>query len=164
VAASAATVLTLAMGWAFLELPLRPEAVNLPLLVPAMALGLTSAVALGLLLVTLAMSISGDAWRMPEGVGAALYLICGVIFPIQVLPGPLATFARFSPLTWWLEAVRRGLLGPNAMAQFPELSNAAVLARLTGLTVVFTLIAGGCFQAGLRRARALGILDRESAH
>jgi ABC-2 type transport system permease protein len=162
-AASAAAVVTLLFGRFVLGVPLYVTAVSWPYTLLAFWLGLAAIVALGLLVVALAMMVSGDAWHLPEAVGAALYLVCGVIFPVAVLPPVLRLVASLIPLTWWLEAMRRGLLGPDAERSFPWASDAQVLAILTGLTAVTVLVTTTVFGQAERRARALGVLDRESA-
>jgi ABC-2 type transport system permease protein len=161
-AAAFAMAVTLALG--HLALGVSFVGVQPWLLVLGAVCGLVAIIALGLLLVTLAMSVSGDAWRMPEGVGAALYLLSGVIFPITVLPGALQWLARAFPLTWWLEVVRRGLVGSMKVSSFPTLTDAQVAIGLALTTVVYAGLAVVAFQFGIRRARQLGILDQESAY
>lgn len=99
---------------------------------------------------------------MPEGVGAALYLVCGAIFPVTVLPALLQDVSKAFPLTWWLEAMRRGLLGDNTARSFPWASDAQVLVILAALTAVWVAAGVLVFSYAEQRARALGILDRES--
>lgn len=100
---------------------------------------------------------------MPEGVGAALYLLCGAIFPIGVPPGFLRPLAQALPLTWWLEAMRRRLLGKNVVPSSPWASDGFILAILFGLTVLCTLSAT-ISRLGEHRAHVLGILDRETGY
>ncbi len=164
-AASAAAVITLLLGRWVLGVPLHWASLNVPYTVVALGLGIAAILALGLLVVSLAMSISGEAWRMPEGVGAALYLVCGAVFPVTVLPVSLQWVAKAIPLTWWLEALRRGLLGAGAgtVQSFPWASDLEVLGILAGLTAAAGAIASVVFGMTERRARQLGILDRESS-
>ncbi len=161
-AASAAVVITLLVGRWVLGVPLHWSTINLPYLIVAFVFGICAILALGLGVVSVAMSISGEAWRMPEGVGAALYLVCGAIFPITILPGFLQVVAKAIPLTWWLEAMRRGLLGPEAVRSLPAATNGYVLGMLAALTVGAMVIASIVFGVTEHRARSLGILDRES--
>ncbi len=162
--ATAATAITLLFGRWVLQIPLHLSSMDIPYALVAFALGITSIMALGFVVVSAAMSISGEAWRMPEGVGAALYLICGAIFPVTVLPAVLQDLAQAIPLTWWLEAMRRGLLGAGGLRSFPWASDLQVLAIFAAVTAVW--VAGGVlvFSYAEQRARALGILDRESGY
>ncbi len=162
-AASAAVVITLLMGRWILGVPLYLGTLNITYALVALVLGIVGILTLGLLVVSVAMSISGEAWRMPEGVGAALYLVCGAVFPVTVLPPVLQGVAKAIPLTWWLEAMRRGLLGTGAVRSFPWASDLEVLAILTVLTGIAVAIASLVFGFSEQRARRLGILDRESS-
>lgn len=161
-AASAAMVITLLFGRWVLGIPLHLAGINVPYTLVSFALGITSIVALGFVVVSAAMSISGEAWRMPEGVGAALYLVSGAIFPVTVLPAVLQDIAQAIPLTWWLEAMRRGLMGNNVTHSFPWAGDGQVLAILVAVTAVWVIAAGLIFSYAERRARVLGVLDRES--
>ncbi len=161
-AASAAAV-TLVVGRWVLGAPLHLATIHFPYMLVAFALGIASVLALGLMVVSAAFLISGEAWRMPEGVGAALYLLCGAVFPVSVLPLPLRTLAQGVPLTWWLEAMRRGLLPPGAITSFPQLTDGQVLGWLAVLAAVWMVLAWTVFTLAERRARNRGVLDRESA-
>ncbi|MBI2122612.1 MAG: ABC transporter permease [Armatimonadetes bacterium] len=160
--ATAAMAITLLFGRWVLHVPLHVGSMNISYATIALALGITSIVALGFIVVSAAMGISGEAWRMPEGVGAALYLVCGAIFPVTVLPGALQNIAQTIPLTWWLEAMRRGLLGNNVTHSFPWAGDGQVLAIFAVVTAVWTGAAAFIFSYAERRARVLGVLDRES--
>ncbi|OLD50300.1 MAG: hypothetical protein AUI83_11600 [Armatimonadetes bacterium 13_1_40CM_3_65_7] len=162
--AVAAAGVTLIFGRWVLGVPMHLTTINAPYTAAAFALGIASVIALGLLVVSAAVLISGEAWRMPGGVGAALYLVCGAIFPVTVLPPFLQALSEAIPLTWWLEAMRRGLLGPAVVRSLPSFADGqglGFLALLTGLWVAAALIA---FTIAERRARQLGILDRESMY
>src|SRR3989441_12344624 len=106
---------------------------------------------------------SGEAWRMPGGGGAALYLISGAVFPVSVLPPVLRTLAQGVPLTWWLEAMRRGLLPPGAVTSFPQMTDRQVLGWFAVLAAVGMVLGWTAFTLAERRARERGVLDRESA-
>jgi ABC-2 type transport system permease protein len=97
-------------------------------------------------------------------VGAALYLFSGAIFPITILPAVLRPLGFALPLTYWLELLRRALLGPGADA-FPTLaaySNNQLFAILGGITVVSGILAIFAFRYFDRRARELGLIDAQS--
>ncbi|HEY3247381.1 MAG TPA: ABC transporter permease [bacterium] len=161
--ASAAMLITLLFGRWVLKIPMGLATMHLPYALVAFVLGIVAIIALGLVIVSAAMMISGEAWRMPEAVGAALYLLCGAVFPLAVLPRFLQVIAQGIPLTWWLEAMRRGLLGPGALRSFAWATDAQVLLLLAASTAVWLAIGLAIFTAADRRARELGILDRESA-
>lgn len=81
---------------------------------------------------------------------AALALLSGVYFPVDVLPGAIAAIADLIPFTWALDVLRAALLGGEVDA-----------ARLLGLiaSVVFLLPASlFLFGRALRRAKRTGTL------
>ena len=162
--AVAAAAVTLIFGRWVLGVPMHLTTINAPYTAAAFALGIASVIALGLLVVSAAVLVSSEAWRMPEGVGAALYLVCGAIFPVTVLPPILQALSGAIPLTWWLEAMRRGLLGPAVVRSLPYFADGQVLGFLAMLTVLWVAAALIAFTFAERRARQLGILDRESMY
>jgi len=161
--ALAPAVITLLFGRYVLCIPMHLGTVNIQYAAAAMIVGVIGIVALGLVVVSAAMLISGEAWRMPEAIGAGLYLVSGAIFPVTALPGVLQSIAQVFPLTWWLEAMRRGLLGPQTVTSFPWAGDAQVLIYEVLVTAVWIAAAAFIFAVADRRARQLGILDQESA-
>ncbi|MDB5065418.1 MAG: hypothetical protein JWM18_1852, partial [Chloroflexi bacterium] len=91
------------------------------------------------------------------------YIVSGAIFPIAVLPGPLAALAAWLPFASWLELVRRALVGTRAPRMFPELGDGAVLLRLLLVTALTVVVGHLLFTWGDRRARRLGLVDRASS-
>ncbi|MDR7434989.1 MAG: ABC transporter permease [Armatimonadota bacterium] len=162
--ALAAMAITLLFGRWVLGIPLYFSTIRPLVLLPAFLLGIAGIVAMGLLITSALTWTSREAWRLPEAVGAALYLLCGVIFPTTVLPRGLQMLSMGIPLTWWLEAMRRGLLGEHALLSFPWASDARVLGTLAMLVAVWIIGAGFAFTCAEFRARALGILDQETGH
>jgi len=161
--AVAPAVITLIFGRYVLGIPIHLATVNVQYSAAAMVMGIAGIVALGLVVVSAAMLISGEAWRMPEGVGAALYLVSGAIFPVTILPGFLQSVAQIFPLTWWLEARRRGLLGPDAVKSFPWAGDVQVLTYELLITLAWIGVATVIFRIAEHRARQLGVLDQETA-
>src|SRR5204863_8290165 len=125
--ASAAIVLVVAT--IALSLPIDPLRINYPLLLASSILALVAvigmAMAYGLLLLQ-----ARDTHGYGELGAGVLYVVSGAIFPISVLPGILAAIASLSPLVYWMELIRRSLLGSHAIRMFPLLSDTDVLLRL----------------------------------
>lgn len=160
--ATPGAIVTLAVGTLALDVRFDLAAAEIPALVLALALGVAGIVALAIFTVGAALSMTSEAWQMPEGMATGLYLLCGAIYPITVLPGWLQGIAYAFPLTWWLEAVRRALLGPDAPASMPTLGNGEVLGVLALITAAWVVLAGLAFGLAETRARRLGILDERS--
>jgi len=95
-----------------------------------------------------------------EGVAAALTLLCGVLFPIDLLPRVLQALAMVLPFTWWYEALRRFLLGHGASARLEVYSDAQLLGALAVSTIVLSALSVWGYHGLERRARRQGKLDQ----
>ncbi len=161
--ATVAVAITFIFAVTVLGLPVRPSVVNLPYLAASFLLGFVGMWALGMAVAALSMNFTQQAWTMPEAVGGALYLLCGAIFPITTLPGPLEMVGGLLPITYWLEAARRGLIGAG-VSSFPSLSDEGVLLGLLLTTVCSCILGYAAFAFGERRAKTTGNLDRTSEY
>ena len=155
-------VVTLVVAALVLRVPFAAAPGDLVYAAAALALGVVSVLALGMLAVAVALSVSREAWHIPEAISASLYLVSGAIFPVDVLPGFLRAVAQAVPLTWWLEALRRALLPDGARISFPALTQGEVLGMLAVSTATWLAVALGVLTWAEHRARRLGLLDRES--
>jgi ABC-type polysaccharide/polyol phosphate export permease len=97
-----------------------------------------------------------------EGVGVALYLLCGVIFPIDLLPRGLQQISLSLPFTYWYEALRRFLLGRGASATLSRWSDGMLLNVLAISTLVFAALSIWGYRVLERRARREGRLDQST--
>ena len=96
-----------------------------------------------------------------EAVAGAFYLFSGAIFPLEVLPTWLRPIGFAMPITYWLELMRRSLIGEVAEA-FPTLaqfSNLQLIGILIGLTVIFAILSVIVYRWCNHRARELGLID-----
>jgi ABC-2 type transport system permease protein len=140
VSAAAFGVSFLAAGWA-------PALAFLAgLLVSGGGVGL----AVGTLLLLFGLRAEVSAW---SGVSLVL-LVCGVYYPVSVLPGPLAAAAGLVPLTHFLEAFRAEFGFAPVLAGAPGRGWALAAAYGAGSYLAFTL--------ALERARRTGMLLRLS--
>ncbi len=159
-AATAGFLVTLLVGVLFLGVRIDVAAIEWRLLVPAMTIGLAAVIALGLAVAGLCLTIRREAWSYPEAIAGGLYLLSGAIFPPDVLPAALQPVALALPMTWWLEGVRRALLGvptPGVLAGFTDV---AVILALCASTVVLTLASWTVFRVFERMARERGLIDQ----
>jgi ABC-2 type transport system permease protein len=159
-AASAGFLVTIGIGVAFLGVEIDLGRVDWPLFVAAMTVGLAAVVALGLGVAGLCLTIRREAWSYPEAIAGGLYLLSGAIFPIDVLPSALQLMALATPLTWWLEGVRRALLGTPTPEILAGLSDATVMAALCLTTGVLTLGSWAVYRTFERVARERGLIDQ----
>ena len=160
VQATLSLVLILAMGWLVMGLRWDWGAVRWVPLLLSLGLGLTAVVYFGFLVAGWALVLPRAAISVNEGVAAGLYLLCGVIFPIDLLPRVLQALALALPFTWWYEALRRFMLGRGASAALGGLSDLQLIGGLALTTVVLSAISVWGYHALERSARRQGKLDQ----
>ena len=160
--AAISAVIVIGVG-ALIGMPMRAGGPDLPLLLVVMALGLTSIVGLGIALGAVCVQLRNDAWGYPQAVAGSVFLLCGAIFPLDTLPRALQLLGAALPMTWWIEGVRRALLGTTSPGLLGELSTPLLLLVLMVGTVLITLASPRLFRIGIDRAREKGYLDRSTA-
>ena len=116
---------------------------------------------MSLILAGVTLLIAHHVWFLGEAVAGALYLFSGAIFPLEVLPPAIRWIGYVNPITYWLELIRRALVGEVAEA-FPTLqglSNEQILGILVGLTVIFGVLAIYVFRWAEHLAKERGLID-----
>lgn len=159
--ASISVFVSLLVGVFFLKVQINLLQVNWPLFLLSMALGVNMLAMMGLILASVMLLLAHHMWGIGEAVAGALFLFSGAIFPLEVLPPFLRYFGYLMPVTYWLELIRRSLIGQVAGA-FPtlsHLSNLQLLGILVGLSVAFAIISVITFRWCDRRARERGLID-----
>src|SRR5690348_10206322 len=68
-----------------------------------LGLGVVMLLALGLIVAGAVLNMARHGIFLSDGVGSALYLLSGAIFPLDVLPGWLRAVGLVLPPTYWLE-------------------------------------------------------------
>jgi ABC-2 type transport system permease protein len=154
-------IITISAGLLFLNLQLDFGEVNWLMFISTLAMGVIMLANLGLLLAGVTLLIAHHFFLIGEAVASALYLFSGAIFPLDVLPDWLQPIGFAMPLTYWLELLRRALVG-NVAEAFPTLSNfsnAQLFGILTGLTIGFGIASILIFRWCDRQARERGLID-----
>lgn len=156
-----AVAITLAAGVLFFGLPISLARVDWPLFAASMLLGVASLASLGLVLGAWTLTIRNEPWFLGEAVAAAMYLFSGAIFPLDILPRWLQPIGFALPMSYWLELVRRSVLGDAAAAfpTFAALSDGQLLLILAAMTLVLAVIAAVAFRFFDRVARDRGLID-----
>lgn len=159
-----AVLITLGAGVLLFGLPIDLAAVNWPLFLVSMLIGLAAMVCMGLILGSWTLTIRNEPWFLGDAVASALYLFSGAIFPISILPAWLQPIGYAVPISYWLELLRRALLGSQAGAfpTFAALSDPQLLGILAGLTVALALLAALSYRFFDRVARERGLIDAVS--
>jgi ABC-2 type transport system permease protein len=117
---------------------------------------------MGLLLAGVTLLIVRHEGFIGEATAGALYIFSGAVFPLDVLPAWLRPVGFAMPTTYWLELLRRSLVGGVAKA-FPTLSgfsNGQLLGILVGLSLLFGIVSIFTFHFCDHRAREKGLIDR----
>lgn len=154
--------ITLTFGVMFLHLQLSPGDIRWGLFLVVLGAGLVVIAMMGLTLASIVLVIAHNSWLVGEAVAAALYLFCGAVFPLDVLPWWIRPVGYLMPVTYWLELVRRSLVGRVA-SEHPSLSSIGdvqLLAILAVLTIASGAIAAVAFRRCDRVARERGLIDR----
>ncbi len=161
---SISVLITILCGMLFLNLHLDLAAVDWPLFILGMIVGLVMLATLGLLLAGVTLLITHHVGFIGEAVAGALYLFSGVLYPLEMLPGYLRPFGYLMPTTYWLEVLRRAVVGDVAQAfpTFTALSSNQLLLILLALSVFFGVLSVYVFRWCDYRARELGLIDKVS--
>lgn len=156
-----AVTVTLLAGLLFLNLKIDPSAINWLQFVVTLLLGMIMLAMMGLLLAGITLQIANHVWFIGDAVAGALFLFSGAIFPLDVLPQWLRPIGYIMPLSYWLELLRRSLVGniADAFPTFTQLSDAQLFGMLAGLTVAFGVLAVVVFRWCDHRAREKGYID-----
>ena len=159
--AAASVLIVLVVATVGLRLPINPLDVNYGLLAIACLLAFISVLAFAIAL-SLVLLAGRDTHGYGEVVAQVLYVFSGAIFPISVLPGPLAFVASLSPLVYWLELARRAILHGRVYEMFPSLSDGEVLVRLVLATAGTAVLAYLVYSWADRLARRKGFIDMDT--
>lgn len=159
---SAAVAITVVFGVLFLHVGIHPLAVNWPLFMVSVVIGIAMLASLGLMLAGAMLLLGHLSWAIGDAVAGALYLFSGAVFPLTALPKVLRPIGFVLPLTYWLELVRRSLVGrgPQAFPTFGNLSDLQLLGILVGQTLLLSVVAVVSFGTCDTVARERGLLDR----
>lgn len=158
---SLSVFITILFGVLFLQVRLDLAQVDWLLFFFSLLVGVIMLAMLGLMLAGLMLLLARHSDGVGEAVGGALYLFSGAVFPLEILPAFLRPVGYVIPIAYWLELLRRALVGEVAQAfpTFSNLSNGQLVAILLGLTALFSVLGGVVFKACDRRAREYGLID-----
>ena len=91
-----------------------------------------------------------------------MYLVCGVVFPISILPGWLQVLSLVLPPTYWLEGMRRAILGvPEGLpaSTLTSWSHTELMLALLINTLLFAIFSFWFFRWSERKAWRNGRLE-----
>ena len=161
-------LLSVGVGWAIfpeLRVALGDHPIAWGWLVLNLVVGVVMLVAIGLMLAGTVLNMARYGFFLSEGIAGLLYLLCGAVFPIDVLPPWLQPLSRVLPPTYWLESLRRVLLGrPSTHSVLADWTHGELFWLLTAATSVLVVIAHFYFRWSERRAWHLGMYEESSGN
>jgi ABC-2 type transport system permease protein len=160
--ASLSVLITILAGVVFLHVSFDPAQANWPLFIFTLLIGVIMLSMMGLILGAVSLLVVRHSGFLAEGVSGVLFLFSGAIYPLEVLPVWLRPVGYAIPITYWLELMRRSLIGNVAQA-FPTLArfnNLEILGILLGLSILFGVLSIFIFRACDRLARERGLIDQ----
>ncbi len=160
--ASITVIITIVVGVLLLHVNLDLLAVNWPLFVLSLLLGVVMLAMMGLILAGISLLIVNNVWFIGDAVAGALFLFSGAIFPLEQLPVWLRPLGYAMPVTYWLELIRRSLVGhiADTFPTLKSLSDPQLIGILIGLSIVFGMISFFLFRYCEHVAQEKGLLDR----
>jgi len=133
-----------------------------------LGIGVVMLWAAGMVLAGACLNLSRNGMFLSEGISGVVYLLSGVVFPIGVLPVWVQWVALSLPTTYWLEGMRRALMGPVPdsapvlRGPLAAWSNAELATMLLATTAALVLFALWFWRWNERRAWRLGKLEENA--
>lgn len=162
--ATAAVFIMLLFGIIVLGIPMPPATIHWGMLLIGWLLGLIGLAFQGIFLAGISLITARHGFFIGQAVAGALYLLCGAVFPIDVLPKPLQLLGQALPLTYWLETLRRALLGSGMGELLASLSDRMLLLILVGSMILFGAVSVGFYRWAENRARERGLIDMQTMY
>jgi ABC-2 type transport system permease protein len=155
-----AVIITIAFGILVLKIPINLLAVNYPLLLFSIAAGIFIIACLGILLAGITLVTARHSMTLTEGLAGLFYLACGAIYPIDILPIWLQYVSKVLPLTYWLELVRRSVLGKGLSTTLGGYSNFELILIMAVTTLILALFSHYVYRSIEYIARKHGRIDQ----
>ncbi len=149
----------LIFGRFVLGLPISASPASVAILLGVIVLGLGGIAFLGFALAGAALVMARHSMNLNEGLTGAFYLLCGAVFPIEVLPSWAQKISLALPFTYWLELIRRLLTGRPYAAPLRDMGDGTLIGVLALSTIVLGLVATAWFRWCEHTARARGLID-----
>jgi ABC-2 type transport system permease protein len=134
-------------------------------LVVFLVIGSAMLYACGTILASAMLNMHRNGMFLSEGIAGVVYLLSGVIFPLSELPRWLQSVAMVLPTTYWLEGMRRSLMGmppeKSNLSQSPltQFSNVELALALVVTTIGLTAASQWFYRWSVRRAWRNGKIE-----
>ena len=166
---SVGVLLTILFGIFVLDVQVSLASISWPLLIISLVLGLAAICIMGLALGGISFLTAKHGQGINEGVAGIFYVMSGVIFPITILPTWAQPISKLLPVTYWMEAMRRGL-EPGIISALGSttgmdgMDNWFLMLVLILSTIAFVFISVGIFRFADKAARRKGKIDWTTAY
>lgn len=133
-----------------------------------LTIGAAMLYAAGMILAAAMFNMHRNGMFLSEGIAGVVYLLSGVIFPLSELPRWLQSVAMALPTTYWLEGMRRALMGmppegsPLSKSPLTQFSNVQLALALVATTIVLSVFAQWFYRWNVRRAWRNGKIEEQS--
>lgn len=144
---------------------LGPDGIAWGWLAVYLVLGSAMLWACGMILGAACLNLSRNGMFLSEGIAGLLYLLSGVVFPLGALPVWAQRLGMSLPTTYWLEGMRRALMGPvpdRLRGPLSDWTNGELALTLAGTTAVLVVLAQLFWQWSERRAWRHGRLEENA--
>lgn len=158
-------VLNIAVGLTLFAQVRAAVGIDVPWLVVYLLIGGAMLWACGMLLAAACLNLSRNGMFLSEGIAGLVYLLSGVVFPLSALPSWVTPISLSLPTTYWLEGMRRALMGPvpeRLRGPLSDWSNAQLALTLCATTAGLVLAAQLFWRWSERRAWRLGKLEENA--
>ena len=124
--------------------------------------------AAGMILASVVFNTHRNGMFLSEGLAGVVYLLAGVIFPLNELPNWLQKVALALPPTYWLEGMRRSLMGAppegSNLARSPlaGYTNGELALALVVTTIGLTIAAQWLYRWSIRKAWRNGKIEEQT--
>ncbi|HMN13881.1 MAG TPA: ABC transporter permease [Bellilinea sp.] len=145
----------------FFHLPISFASIDWGLLLITLLIGIFHISFLGLILAGISLHIARHSDFLGELVAGAMYFFTGAVFPLDTLEPVFRTIGLALPITYWLELIRRAMLG-SALPYFPTLGKFTIQQLMLILvlsTIFFGIVSLLLFKDAERRAKEKGMID-----
>lgn len=139
--------------------------VDVPWLLVYLVIGAVMLWACGMILAAACLNMSRNGMFLSEGIAGVVYLASGVVFPISVLPSWVQPISLSLPTTYWLEGMRRALMGPlpeQFRGPLSNWSNGGLALMLAATTAALVVLAQLFWTWSERRAWRNGKLEENA--
>jgi ABC-2 type transport system permease protein len=159
-----AVIITIGFGMLVLKIPVNLLTVNYPLLLFSVAAGIFIITCMGILLAGVSMITAHHSFALTEGMAGLFYLACGAIYPIDILPVWLQYLSKALPLTYWLELVRRSVLGKSVSPTLGGYSDLQLIMIMAATTLALALFSHWIYRSIEYIARKYGKIDQLTSY